>query len=125
MVCQEVCAVTIEQWVPVILAVVASLPGFGALLIQLRKSRYDLLSSEAETSAKFEQIARDAAQSIIDKSSRIKILETQVIGMQSQVTTLQIEKSMLQDRNSRLERRVMKLENLLNAHEIPFPSEVE
>lgn len=105
----------------ILIALLAALPGIGALFIQLRRSKSEIAINEADTSAKFEKIARDAAQNIIDKSQRIQLLENQVIILQSEITTLQKEKQYLQCENDKLETRVKKLEGILLAYNIPYP----
>jgi hypothetical protein len=109
------------ELIQILIALLAALPGVGALYIQLRRSKADIMTVEADTSAKFEKIARDAAQSIIDKSLRIQLLENGMIVLQNEINVLQKEKQLLACENDKLETRVKKLEGILLAYNIPYP----
>jgi TolA-binding protein len=109
-------------WLEILLALIATSAGIGGLVVSLLKLRSERGYTEANTSEKFEKIARDAAESILQKSDRIKDLEQQTEQMRLEINALKDERTVLARDRKRLESRVLKLENILNAHNIPFPA---
>lgn len=110
-----------DWWLTLTIAVLAALPGLGALYNQQKKTRSEIGYTEANTSEKFEKIARDAAESILEKSDRIRALEHTQETMQDEIDLLKRENIRLAGERLRLENRVQKLENILRAHDIPVP----
>lgn len=109
-------------WLPIILAVIASSPGIISLIRQYKKDKAEERVIEADTSERYERIARSAADQVITKSARIDDLEKSIEILKTQMEELRRDKYLLAEKNRKLENRVKILEETLEANNIPVPN---
>ena len=93
-----------ELWIPIVIALIAAIPGGLSLIIALRKAPAESRSMNGEASSKFAEAARIAAEDIIAKSGRIDALEKELETTHKEVGELRIALAAEVKQRQRLEK---------------------
>jgi hypothetical protein len=100
---------TIEQITTLVGALLLSLPGIGALILQFKKNKAGVKKDESETAKLIAEAAGEVVKNLVDECKR---LESRIIGIEKENEKLQLEILTLQDCKLRLEDCVNRVEKL-------------
>lgn len=67
-----------DVWIPIVIALIAAVPGGLSLIIALRKAPAESRATNGEAATRYMEAAKLAAEDVIAKSARIDILEREV-----------------------------------------------
>lgn len=93
-----------DVWIPIVIALIAAVPGGLSLIIALRKAPAESRATNGEAATRYMEAAKLAAEDVIAKSTRIDALEHELDETKSKLAELTIALAAEVKQRQRLER---------------------